>query len=102
TLNGSYAAGNFTNYVNAIGSIVLLYQPNFAVFDTLYDSGAGFFGGENLILTNFSGLVLYAWSTPNASLAVSNWTLIGPMQEQNLAPDLPGYSRYAINVTPTV
>ena len=101
-LNGTYAAGNFTNFVYGNGNIVLLYQPNFAVFDALYDSGPGFFSGENLILTNFSGLNLSAWSSTNASLCVSNWTLEGVMQEQPLAPALPGYSRYSINVNPTV
>ena len=99
-VNGAYAAGNFTNYVSG-GNIVLLYQPNFAAFDALYDSGPGFFGGENLILTNFSGLNLYAWSTTNANLSVSNWFLEGQMTEQSLAPALPGYSRYTINVTPS-
>lgn len=101
-LNGSYAAGNFTNYVNGNGNIVLLYKPNFAVFDALYDSGPGFFSGENLIFTNFSGLALFAWASTNASLSVSNWTLVGPMEEQPLAPELPGYSRYSMNVVPTV
>ncbi len=101
-LNGTYAAGNFTNIVYGNGNIVLLYQPNYAVFNTLYDAGQGFFGGENLNLTNFSGLAIYLWSSTNAYLAVSNWTLVGPMQEQSLAPALPGYSRYSINVTPTV
>ncbi len=100
-VNGTYAAGNFTNYIFGNGNIVLLYQPNFTVLDTLYDAGPGFFSGENMILTNFSGLALYAWSATNAGLAVSNWTLIGQMQEQPLAPALPGYSRYSINVTPT-
>jgi autotransporter-associated beta strand protein len=100
-VNGSYAAGNFTNIIFG-NDIVLLYQPNFTVLDTLYDAGPGFFSGENLILTNFSGLAMDMWSTTNASLAISNWTLIGPMQEQPLAPALPGYSRYSINVNPTV
>jgi autotransporter-associated beta strand protein len=100
--NGTYAAGNFTNYITGNGNITLLYQPNFPVFDTLYDSGPGFFSGENLILTNFSGLTLYTWSSTNGYLSVSNWTLVGQMAEQPLAPALPGYSRYSINVTPTV
>lgn len=100
-LNGTYAAGNFTNYVYADGSVVLLYQPNFAVFDALFDSGPGFFSGENLIFTNFSGLPLFVWSSTSAGLAVSNWTLVGQMAEQPLAPQLPGYSRYSMNVVPT-
>ena len=101
-LNGSYAAGTFTNYADGIGNIVLLYKPSFAVFDTAYDVGRGFFGGENLALTNFSGLTLYAWSTTDASQAVTNWTLLGSMHEQNLAPALPGQSRYSINVPLTI
>ncbi len=101
-LNGSYAAGNFTNYVYGNGNIVLLYQPNFAVFDALYDAGLNFNSGENLNLTNFSGLALSVWSSTNASLAVSNWTLVGPMQETPIGSALPGYSRYSINVVPTV
>ncbi len=101
-LNGAYATGNFTCATNVIGSEVLLYQPNFPVFDTLYDSGQGFFGGENLILTNFSGLNLFVWSSTDATLSVSNWTLVGQMGEQSLAPGQPGYSRYSINANPTV
>ena len=100
-VNGNYAAGTFSNYASGNGNIVLLYKPNFAVFDALYDSGPGFFAGENLIFTNFSGLSLFVWSSTNASLSVSNWSLVGPMQEQPLAPALPGYSRYSINVVPT-
>ena len=101
-VSGNYTAGNFTNYVYGNGNIVLLYQPNFPVFDALYDAGPGFFSGENLSFTNFSGLALYAWSSTNGGLAVSNWSPLGPMQEQPLAPALPGYSRYSINVSPTV
>jgi hypothetical protein len=101
-LNGGFPAGNFTNYVDAAGNINLLYLPNFSVFDTLYDSGPGFFSGENLILTNFSGLSLYVWSSTDAGLPVSNWAQVGQMSEQSLAPALQGYSRYSINVVPTV
>jgi len=98
--NGNYAAGNFTNYATASG-ITLLYQPNFAYFNALTDAGHNVSGGENLSLTNFSELSLFVWSTANASLSVSNWTLIGQMSEQTLA-DRPGYSRYTMNVVPTV
>ncbi|MGH7941018.1 MAG: autotransporter-associated beta strand repeat-containing protein [Limisphaerales bacterium] len=101
-LNGSHAAGNFTNYADAVGNINLLYLPSSSVFDALYDSGPGFFSGENLILTNFSGLSLYVWSSTDAGLSVSNWAQVGQMAEQPLAPALPGYSRYSINVVPTV
>jgi autotransporter-associated beta strand protein len=98
--NGNYTAGNFTNYPTATG-ITLLYQPNFAYFNALADAGLNFNSGENLIFTNFSGLSLFVWSSTNATLSVSNWTLVGPMSEQTLA-NLPGYSRYTVNVNPAV
>jgi len=100
-VNGTYAAGSFSNYTSG-GNIFLVYLPKYAAFETLSDSGPGFVSGENLILTNFSGLTLYVWSATNASLSVSNWFLEGPMSEQSLAPGLPGYSRYSINVNPSV
>ena len=101
-LNGMYAAGTFTNYVDPSGNVNLLYLPNFSVFDTLYDGGHNFFGGENLVLTNFSGLSLYVWGTTNAALPVSDWVEVGQMTETSLAPAVPGYSRYVMNVVPTV
>ena len=52
----------------------------------LDDSGQGFFGGENLILTNFSGLNLSVWGSANPSLSVSNWTLIGAMTGTTFGP----------------
>lgn len=99
--NGSFAAGKFTNYADATGDIVALYLPAYASFDAMYDAGPNFFSGENLDFTNFSGLQLYVWGSSDASLSVSNWTMVGLMQEQTLAPGLPGYSRYTINVNPT-
>ncbi len=98
-LNGSYSAGTFSNFVSGNGNIELVYLPNFPVLQTLYDAGPGFFGGENLILTNFSGLQLFVWATTNPSLAISNWTLLGPLTEQPLSQS-PGYSSYSINVSP--
>ncbi|HEV2453320.1 MAG TPA: hypothetical protein VGY98_03610, partial [Verrucomicrobiae bacterium] len=101
-LNGSYAAGYFTNYADASGNINLLYLPNSSVFNALYDAGPNFFSGENLVLTNFSGLSLYVWSSTDPGLPVSGWSQVGQMSEQSLAPGLPGYSRYSINVVPSV
>ena len=79
----------------------MAHQRNFACFNALADAGPNFFSGENLIFTNFSGLSLFVWSSTNATLSVSNWTLVGPMSEQTLS-DLPGYSRYAIDANPTI
>ncbi len=63
-----------------------------------YDAGLGLFGGENLILTNKSGLTLYAWSSADPSVSVTNWTLEGVMNELPLGST--GYSRYGINLNP--
>jgi len=86
---------------NPCGSIVSspavsVYYPN--QFSTPYDDGAGFFSGENLILTNNTGLSLYAWSSPDPTLPVTGWTLEGPLSELPLGTT--GTSRYGINVNP--
>jgi len=67
-------------------------------FCSAFDAGAGFFSGENLILTNASGTSLYVWSSPDPSVPVTNWTLEGPMSELPLGTT--GYSRYDINLNP--
>jgi hypothetical protein len=71
-------------------------------FPTLFyaaaDAGAGFFSGENIIFTNKSGLAFYAWSSPDPTISVTNWTLEGPMTELPLGTS--GFSRYGINVNP--
>lgn len=86
---------------NPCGSVlstpaVGLYYPN--VFNFAYDAGPGFFGGENIIFTNTSGLTLYGWSSPDLSASVTNWTLEGPMSEFPLG--VTGKSRYGITVNP--
>jgi len=63
-----------------------------------YDAGAGFFSGENLILTNVNGASLYVWSSPDPTVSVTNWTLEGQMSELPLGST--GKSRYGINVNP--
>ncbi len=67
-------------------------------FSEAFDAGAGFFGGENLVLTNASGLAYNVWSTPDLSLPVTAWTLEGPMSETPLGTT--GLSRYGFNVNP--
>lgn len=67
-------------------------------FYTAYDAGAGFFGGENLIFTNTSGTIYCAWSSPDLSVSVTNWTFEGPMSELPLGTT--GESRYGINLNP--
>jgi hypothetical protein len=69
-----------------------------AVFYPAYDSGAGFFSGENLILTNTSGEIFSVWSSPDPSLSVTNWTFEGVMSEVLLGTK--GTSLYGINLNP--
>ena len=71
------------------------------VFYAASDAGAGFFGGENLLFTNVSGLSLQSWLSDSLTLPVTNWSLVGVMQEQPLN-DGTGNSVYSINVTPSV
>ncbi len=59
----------------------------------------GFFSGMNLITTNIAGVNLFAWSSANPGISVTNWTLEGPMSEQPLN-DGSGKSVYSINVNP--
>ena len=68
-------------------------------FLTAYDAGAGFFGGEDLMLTNASAAGLNVWSSTDPTLAVTNWTLEGVMNEQPFVSPI-GFSRYSINVNP--
>jgi len=67
-------------------------------FAAAYDAGSGFFGGENLIFTNASGVSYYVWSSSNPSVSVTNWTLEGPMQEFPFGTS--GSSRYGITLNP--
>lgn len=61
---------------------------------------AGFFGGYNMITTNDSGLNMFAWSSTNPCLPVTDWNLEGAMAEQPLG-DEPGKSRYTWSGNPT-
>jgi len=86
---------------NPCGSItstppVAVYFPT--IFYAGFDAGAGFFSGENLIFTNASGESFYAWSSPDPSLPVTDWTLEGPLSELPLGTS--GLSRYGINLNP--
>jgi len=65
-----------------------------------YDAGAGFFSGEDLMLTNASGANICVWSSPSLLVPVNNWTLEGPMSEQ-VYNNNSGLSLYSINVNPT-
>jgi hypothetical protein len=66
-------------------------------FQLAYDAGPGFFGGENLILTNVSGILPGLWSSPYGALSVTNWYYEGAMQEQSLGNS---QSRYSFNIQP--
>jgi hypothetical protein len=68
------------------------------IFQSVSDAGPGFFSGENLILTNVSGLLIYGWSSADLSVPVTNWNSEGAMSEIPLGTS--GYSRYGINVNP--
>jgi len=65
------------------------------------DALAGFFGGENLITTNFAGTNMYAWSSTNPCLPVAAWNLEGQLTEQPLN-DGSGKSRYSISENPSL
>lgn len=86
---------------NPCGSVVStpkvgVMVPN--VFNVAYDAGPGFFGGENIICTNTSGLSLCAWSSPDLSASVTAWNLEGPLSEFPLGAT--GKSRYGITLNP--
>ena len=88
---------------NPCGSItsappVAVYFPT--LFYSVADAGAGFFSGENVIFTNVGGLNYYAWSSPDPTISVTNWTLEGPMSELPLGTS--GFSRYGINLNPVI
>ena len=68
-------------------------------FQAASDFGPGFFGGENLGFTNVSGVDFYVWSSPDLSVAVTNWTPAGQTTEEVLGAS--GTSRYVFNVAPT-
>ncbi len=109
--NDSYTTTNLgpadaTNVIdvmasNPCGSITST-PPVGLYFPTLFfpgnDAGAGFFGGENLIFTNTSGISFSVWSSPDPTVSVTKWTLEGPMSELPLGTS--GESRYGINLNP--
>ena len=96
TIRGAGLAPGLHGTLQIVGG--KLYFTIAALFQA-YDFNGGFFGGENLGFTNFSGGNFYAWSSTNPSLSVANWTLEGPMSEIPLGTT--GFSKYGINVTPT-
>jgi hypothetical protein len=99
---GASAAGSLVFYdasnTVALDLIIKGTVAPFKPFGTAYDSGAGFFGGENLILTNASTASIYVWSSTTPAISVTNWTLEGPMSELPLGTT--GNSRYGFNVNP--
>jgi autotransporter-associated beta strand protein len=65
------------------------------------DAAPGFLSGMNVFFTNAAGVSMFTWSSTNAGLPVTDWTLEGPMDEQPLN-DGSGKSRYSINVNPAI
>jgi hypothetical protein len=97
TVNGAGFAPPLAAFPQLIGGSLYINEQQFFA---LSDAGPGFYSGEDLILTNASGLNLYVWSSTNASLSVSNWNPEGPLFEQS-ANDGSGLSYYTINIVPT-
>ena len=77
-----------------------MYLSVYALFAG-YDAGQGFFGGEDLQLTNTSGMNMQVWSSVNPGLPLASWNLEGAMSEQ-IYNDNSGTSLYSINVNPVV
>ncbi len=78
--------------------------PVFGVFPHEFfscDALPGFFGGMNLITVRPAAMSLFAWSCPDPTMPVPNWTLEGQLAEQPLN-DGTGNSYYSINVNPVV
>ncbi|HTB85321.1 MAG TPA: autotransporter-associated beta strand repeat-containing protein, partial [Candidatus Sulfotelmatobacter sp.] len=114
TTNGGAVSGTLPPFVNlnspalpagafavpqiAGGKLFLDYQ----VFVSAYDTGPGFFSGENLVHDDFSGRSFYVWSTTNLSLPVSTWNFEGPTVEHPVSGSTPAMSHYGITVTPSV
>lgn len=106
TVTNAAAVDALKNYdvivANACGSVTsappvqLLFPHAFLPADAL----PGFFSGENLFTTNEPGRIMYAWSSPDLSVSVTNWLLEGSLSEQPLN-DGTGQSRYTINVNPS-
>jgi hypothetical protein len=75
-----------------------LYLSALALFAG-YDGGQGFFGGEDLLMTNTSGMHVFVWSSTNPILPFASWQPEAPMSEQ-VYNDNSGLSLYSINVNP--
>ena len=86
---------------NACGSVTsapaasLLFAHQFYSADGL----PGFFGGMNVFLTNAPGTSLFAWSSTDLSVPITQWYIEGQLAEQPLN-DGSLDSRYTINVNP--
>ncbi len=74
---------------------------NYQKFFSAYDTGAGFFSGENLVHDDFSGRTFSVWSTADLSLPVSSWTAEGSPVEFPISGSSPAMSHYGITVTPS-
>ncbi len=114
TFSGGTVTGTLPAFVNITGpsfpsrafgvpSLVggKLYV-NYQKFFSAYDTGAGFFSGdENLVHDDFSGRTFAVWSTTNLSLPVSNWTAEASPVEFPISGSSPAMSHYGITVTPS-
>ena len=107
TLIAPTAADTLNGYDVVVANpcgVVTSAPPVFAVFPHEFfscDALPGFFGGMNLITVRPGALSLLAWSCPDPTLPVPNWTLEGQLVEQPLN-DGTGNSYYSINVNPVV
>jgi hypothetical protein len=96
TMAGNGLLPALTGYPQVVNNSLYL---NVLAFYAGYDSGPGFFGGENLILTNYSGMTFYAWSSTDPTLPLSSWSLAATSGELPLGTS--GLSQYGFNVNPT-
>lgn len=63
------------------------------------DAGAGFFGGENILITNQpSGKLWRLYFSQSTNAPLNQWTDLGTLQESSLGG---GLSRYSITICPT-
>jgi hypothetical protein len=98
--NGTWYLFDVVNTTAPDLSIQGTVAMSFNSFLSAYDSGPGFVGGENLVLTNTSGASISVWSSATPSLSVTNWSLVGQMSELPLGTS--GNSKYGINLNPSV
>ena len=102
---GPTATANRFDFVasNPCGTVtsappVGVYFPN--PFFNAFDAGPGLFAGEILNLTNKSGMLISAWSSPDLSQPIPGWFAEGPTTEVPFN-DGSGSSLYSINVVPS-